>query len=125
MTYHKLNQSKRFISIDNTVNSSDSDDGLATTLKDFLQNESDEEYSESLSESIDMKAELMKSGIKKLDKKFRKVIEMRELEGLQYKDIAARLKRNESTVKRQIRNGRLKLIDMTKQEFKKIDDTFN
>ena len=53
MTYHKLNQSKRFISIDNTVNSSDSDDGLATTLKDFLQNESDEEYSESLSESID------------------------------------------------------------------------
>ena len=125
MTYHKLNQSKRFISIDNTVNSSDSDDGLATTLKDFLQNESDEEYSESLSESIDMKAELMKSGIKKLDKKFRKVIEMRELEGLQYKDIAARLKRNESTVKSQIRNGRLKLIDMTKQEFKKIDDTFN
>lgn len=125
MTYHKMNQSKRWVSIDSSVDGGDEDEGGSTTLKDFLQNESEEDYNEDFHTSIEMKANLMKDEIKKLDKKFRKVIEMRELQKMQYKDIASKLNRNESTVKSQIRNGRLKLIEQTKQEFKKIDDMLN
>jgi len=125
MTYHKMNQSKRWVSIDTSVDGGDDDDSGSTTLKDFLQNETNEEYNEDSINAIELKASIMKDEIKRLDKKFRKVIEMREIQKMQYKDIAAKLNRNESTVKSQIRNGRLKLIEHTKQEFKKIDDMLN
>lgn len=124
MTYHRLNQSKKFVSIDGSVDSDD-DDSNVTTLKDFLQNESEIDYNEDHLVAMDLKAQIMKDSIKSLDKKFRKVIEMREIEKLQYKDIAARLKRNESTVKSQIRNGRIKLIEMTMDQFTKIDKKFD
>jgi RNA polymerase sigma-70 factor (ECF subfamily) len=124
MTYHKLNQSKKFVSIDGSVDSDD-DDSNVTTLKDFLQNESEIDYNEDHLVAMDLKAQIMKDSIKSLDKKFRKVIEMREIEKLQYKDIAAKLKRNESTVKSQIRNGRIKLIEMTMDQFTKIDKKFD
>jgi RNA polymerase sigma-70 factor (ECF subfamily) len=124
MTYHKLNQSKKFVSIDGSVDSDD-DDSNVKTLKDFLQNESEIDYNEDHLVAMDLKAQIMKDSIKSLDKKFRKVIEMREIEKLQYKDIAAKLKRNESTVKSQIRNGRIKLIEMTMDQFTKIDKKFD
>ncbi len=125
MTYHKLNLNKRFISIDSSVDPNSDDDSSSTTLKDFLQNEMVEDYNEDSYMLVEMKADLMKKNIKNLDKKFRKVIEMREIEKMQYNDIAVKLNKNLSTIKSQIRNARIKLIDMTKDDFKKIDGMFN
>jgi DNA-directed RNA polymerase specialized sigma24 family protein len=49
---------------------------------------------------------------------------MREIKKMSYKDIAKELKRNLSTVKSQIRNGRVILIKGTFKEFKQIDDLY-
>jgi RNA polymerase sigma-70 factor (ECF subfamily) len=66
----------------------------------------------------------MKKHISKLKEPYRKVIEMREIKKMQYKDIADELKLNLSTVKSQIRNGRGILIRETEKEFELIDDMY-
>jgi DNA-directed RNA polymerase specialized sigma24 family protein len=49
---------------------------------------------------------------------------MREMNKMSYKDISDRLGRNLSTIKSQIRNGRLLLIEQSKKEFNSIDEYY-
>ena len=56
---------------------------------------------------------------------YKKVIEMREIKKMQYQDISEQLGKNLSTIKSQIRNGRILLIKSTEKEFKIIDDQFS
>jgi DNA-directed RNA polymerase specialized sigma24 family protein len=66
----------------------------------------------------------MKSYISKLKTPYKKVIEMRELKKMSYKDIADELGKNLSTIKSQIRNGRAILIKDTQREFDEIDEMY-
>ena len=52
------------------------------------------------------KAAIIKNVIETLPPKYKEVMIMREIENMQYKEISEQLKRNESTVKSQIRKGR-------------------
>lgn len=94
-------------------------DDEGTTLKDFIQEEDNENY---LHEIHAKKAEIMKKHIANLKNPYRDVIEMRELKRMSYKDISDKLNLNLSTVKSQIRNGRAILVRETKKEFDAIDE---
>jgi RNA polymerase sigma-70 factor (ECF subfamily) len=96
-------------------------DEEGTTMKDFIQEEEDYSY---LNEIHDKKADIMKSYISKLKTPYKKVIEMRELKKMSYKDISDELNLNLSTVKSQIRNGRAILIKETQREFDEIDEMY-
>jgi RNA polymerase sigma factor (sigma-70 family) len=96
-------------------------DEEGTTMKDFIQEEEDYSY---LNEIHDKKADIMKSYISKLKTPYKKVIEMRELKKMSYKDIADELGKNLSTIKSQIRNGRAILIKDTQREFDEIDEMY-
>ena len=96
-------------------------DEEGTTMKDFIQEEESEEY---LHELTNKKADIMKRQIATLKEPYRKVIEMREIKKMQYKDIADELDLNLSTVKSQIRNGRSILIKETLKEFEMLDDMY-
>ncbi len=110
-----IKSSKKTISIDTEY------DEEGTTLKDFIPEESNE------SNMIDLtlkKAEIMKDQISKLKEPYRKVIEMREIKKMAYKDIADELGKNLSTIKSQIRNGRHILMSQTKKEFDYLDELY-
>lgn len=94
-------------------------DDEGTTMKDFIQEEDNENH---LHEIHAKKAEIMKKHISKLKSPYRDVIEMRELKRMSYKDISEKLNLNLSTVKSQIRNGRAILVRETKKEFDAIDE---
>jgi DNA-directed RNA polymerase specialized sigma24 family protein len=66
----------------------------------------------------------MKEHISRLKEPYRKVIEMREIKKMAYKDIASELNKNLSTVKSQIRNGRALLIDGTRKQFDSLDEMY-
>jgi RNA polymerase sigma-70 factor (ECF subfamily) len=110
-----IKNSKKTMSLDVEI------DEEGTTMKDFLREEDSEEY---IHDIATQKAEIMKKHISKLKEPYRKVIEMREIKKMQYKDIADELKLNLSTVKSQIRNGRGILIRETEKEFELIDDMY-
>ncbi len=107
--------SKRNISIDTEI------DEEGTTLKDFIQEEPSENNKHDLT---DKKAEIMKKHISKLKDPYKRVIEMREVKKMAYKDIADELGKNLSTIKSQIRNGRLILISETQKEFDFLDEMY-
>jgi RNA polymerase sigma-70 factor (ECF subfamily) len=111
----EIKNAKKITSIDINLD----DDG--TTMKDFIENKGQEI---NMNDIYDMKADIMKKHISKLKNPYREVIEMREIKKMSYKDIAKELKRNLSTVKSQIRNGRVILIKGTFKEFKQIDDLY-
>ena len=94
-------------------------DEEGTTMKDFLQDIESEEHLHTL---IQEKATIMKRHISKLKEPYRKVIEMREIKKMAYKDIAEQLGKNLSTIKSQIRNGRAILIEQSQQEFDMLDE---
>ena len=96
-------------------------DEEGTTMKDFIQEEDNDNH---IHEIHAKKAEIMKRHISKLKNPYRDVIEMRELKKMAYKDIADELGKNLSTVKSQIRNGRLLLISQTKREFDLLDENY-
>jgi len=96
-------------------------DEEGTTLKDFIQEEVSDFNSQELN---DKKAEIMKKHIDKLKEPYRKVIEMREIKKMAYKDIADELGKNLSTIKSQIRNGRIILISETSREFGLLDEMY-
>lgn len=96
-------------------------DEEGTTMKDFIQEDEDNSY---LNEIHDKKSDIMKSYISKLKTPYKKVIEMRELKKMSYKDIADELGKNLSTIKSQIRNGRAILIKETQREFDEIDEMY-
>jgi DNA-directed RNA polymerase specialized sigma24 family protein len=66
----------------------------------------------------------MKKHISELKEPYKTVIIMREIERMQYKDIADKLGKNLSTIKSQIRNGRHILMEQSKKEFSEIDEMF-
>lgn len=96
-------------------------DEEGTTMKDFIQEDEGDSY---LHEIYAKKADVMKKHISKLKNPYKKVIEMREIDRMSYKDISDKLDLNLSTVKSQIRNGRAILIKESKQEFDEIDEMF-
>jgi RNA polymerase sigma-70 factor (ECF subfamily) len=110
-----IKNSKKTMSLDVEI------DEEGTTMKDFIQEEESEEYLHNL---VSQKADIMKRHIRNLKEPYRRVIEMREIKKMQYKDIADELKLNLSTVKSQIRNGRSILIKETQKEFELLDDMF-
>ncbi len=110
-----IKNSKKTMSLDIEI------DEEGTTMKDFIQEEESEEY---LHELTNKKADIMKRQIATLKEPYRKVIEMREIKKMQYKDIADELDLNLSTVKSQIRNGRSILIKETLKEFEMLDDMY-
>lgn len=92
-----------------------------TTMKDFIQEDEDTNY---LHDVWEKKAEVMSQHIKNLKSPYKKVIEMREIKKMSYKDISDELNLNLSTVKSQIRNGRAILMKESKREFDQIDQMF-
>lgn len=111
----EIKTSKRTVSIDVEI------DEEGTTMKDFIQ---DEESDEIRHDVIAKKAEIMKNAIGELKEPYKKVIEMREIHKMQYKDISEQLGKNLSTIKSQIRNGRGLLIKKTEHEFKVLEDMY-
>jgi len=96
-------------------------DDEGTTLKDFIQ---ETESYESVHNVFAQKADVMKKHISELKEPYKTVIIMREIERMQYKDIADKLGKNLSTIKSQIRNGRQILMDQSKKEFEQIDEMY-
>jgi RNA polymerase sigma-70 factor (ECF subfamily) len=116
LTLQDLKNSKRSISLDVEY------DDEGTTMKDFIQME--EENETHLYDVFDKKADVLKKHIDELKEPYKTVIEMREVKKMAYKDIADQLGKNLSTIKSQIRNGRLILISQSKKEFDDIDEMY-
>lgn len=94
-------------------------DGLS--LKEVISAAS----TDSIEESICKKAEIIKNHIFNLPDKLKRVLILRELDGYEYQDIADELELNLSTVKSQIRTGRLKLQKMVKKDFSILEDSYD
>lgn len=114
LALQEIKQVRKTMSMDSEL------DNEGTTMKDFIQEEdNNEEFLHSLNRK---KADLIKREIAKLKDPYKTVIEMREIQKMQYKDIADALDRNLSTVKSQIRKGRELLIENTENEFKILEE---
>ena len=116
LTLQDIKNDNKTISMDVTVD----EDG--TTMKDFIQDDISDDIL--LDEMWQKKASIMKKHIDQLKEPFKTVIVMRELNGMAYKDIASKLGKNLSTIKSQIRNGRLKLISETEKEFDVLEEMY-
>ena len=96
-------------------------DDEGTTMKDFIT----EEEGDSIMHDVqDKKAEIMKRHIDGLKEPYKSVIELREIKRMSYRDISDTLGKNLSTVKSQIRNGRIILVKQTESEFRQIDEMY-
>jgi RNA polymerase sigma-70 factor, ECF subfamily len=115
LTLQNIKNRKKSISLDVEL------DEEGTTMKDFIQEEDSDNHVHDVHVK---KSDIMKNYISELKNPYRKVIEMREIKKMAYKDIADQLGENLSTVKSQIRNGRKLLIDRTRSEFDKIDEMY-
>ena len=115
LTLQDLKNSKRSISLDIQF------DEEGTTMKDFIHEEENESY---LHDVYEKKADVLKKHINGLKEPYKTVIEMREVKKMAHKDIADQLGKNLSTIKSQIRNGRLILISQSKKEFDGIDEMY-
>jgi RNA polymerase sigma-70 factor (ECF subfamily) len=96
-------------------------DEEGTTMKDFIPEDPDDLH---ITELQEKKAEIIKKHISELKEPYRKVIEMREIKKMAYKDIADQLGKNLSTIKSQIRNGRAILIENSQKEFEILDEMY-
>jgi len=96
-------------------------DEEGTTMKDFIPEDPDDLH---ITELQEKKADIMKKHISELKEPYRKVIEMREIKKIAYKDIADHLGKNLSTIKSQIRNGRAILIENSQKEFEILDEMY-
>ena len=96
-------------------------DEEGTTMKDFIPEDPGDLH---ITELQEKKAEIMKKHISELKEPYRKVIEMREIKKMHYKDIADELGKNLSTIKSQIRNGRAILIENSQKEFELLDEMY-
>lgn len=116
LALQELKNSRKTMSIDSEL------DDEGTTMKDFIQEEDNND--EFLFVLNNKKTEILKREIEKLKQPYKNVIEMREIQKMQYKDIADALGRNLSTVKSQIRNARALLIKASKKEFDLLEEMF-
>jgi RNA polymerase sigma-70 factor (ECF subfamily) len=96
-------------------------DDEGTTLKDFIQETESYEAEHGV---FAQKAAVMKKHISELKEPYKTVIIMREIDRMQYRDIADKLGKNLSTIKSQIRNGRQILMEQSKREFLEIDEMY-
>lgn len=110
-----IKSNKKTVSIDIEL------DEEGTTLKDFIPEDNGDFQIVELNEK---KADIMMQHISQLKEPYRKVIEMREIKKMAYKDIAEELGKNLSTIKSQIRNGRAILIDKSQKEFDILDEMY-
>jgi RNA polymerase sigma-70 factor (ECF subfamily) len=115
LSLQELKLDKRSISMDVEY------DGEGTTMKDFIDTEDDTEEELLRQDVFTKKSEIMKKHISELKEPYKTVIEMREIQKMPYQEIADKLGRNLSTIKSQIRNGRILLISRSEQEFMEID----
>jgi RNA polymerase sigma-70 factor (ECF subfamily) len=116
LTLQDIKNEKKSISLDIEF------DNEGTTMKDFItQEDTDELY---MHDVFSKKSDIMKKYMDSLKEPYKTVIEMREIKRMAYKDIADKLKKNLSTIKSQIRNGRLILIEQSKKEFDEIDELY-
>lgn len=95
-------------------------DGLS--LKEVISDNTINSIEESI---ISKKAEIIKKHIFNLPDKLKKVLILRELDGYEYQDIADELELNLSTVKSQIRTGRLRLQKMVKKDFSILENSYD
>jgi RNA polymerase sigma-70 factor (ECF subfamily) len=115
LALQSIKNDKRSISLDVEY------DDEGTTMKDFIT----EEEGDSIMHDVqDKKAEIMKRHIDGLKEPYKSVIEMREIKRMSYRDISETLGKNLSTVKSQIRNGRIILVKQTESEFRQIDEMY-
>lgn len=85
-TLQEIKYNKKFISMDTKI------DEEGTSIKDFISDQTDEDIKRTESSRIsDEKAKITRESIQKLKQPYRKVVEMRELERMSYKDIATEL----------------------------------
>ncbi len=85
-TLQEIKENKKFISMDLKI------DDEGTTIKDFISDKTDDNIREKDSNKITSeKARITVENIQKLKQPYRKVVEMRELERMSYKDIATEL----------------------------------
>lgn len=115
ITLQEIKNDQKTLSMDVEV------DEEGTTMKDFLQDVESEQH---LQDLIQIKADIMLKRISELKEPYKKVIEMREIQKMAYKDIADQLGKNLSTIKSQIRNGRAILISETQKEFEELDEIY-
>ena len=80
LAFQELKKSRKTMSIDSEL------DEEGTTMKDFIQEEESDD--ENLFVLSNRKSEILKREIDKLKQPYRNVIEMREIQKMQYKDIA-------------------------------------
>lgn len=97
-------------------------DGSLHFMDEFLKQ--DDDNIDIIHDISYKKAQIIKKHINNLKEPYRTVIIMREMNKMSYKDISDRLGRNLSTIKSQIRNGRLLLIEQSKKEFNSIDEYY-
>jgi RNA polymerase sigma-70 factor (ECF subfamily) len=95
------------------------DDNL--TLSNFIAYE-DTEHEQIDEIEVFKKAQLCEEAIYSLPEKYREVMIMRELQEMQYKQIAEKLDRNLSTVKSQIKKGRSLVMKRVERKFKAIKE---
>ena len=115
LSLQELKLSKRSLSMDVEY------DNEGTTMKDFIDTEDNTDEELLKQDVYEKKAKIMKSRISELKEPYKTVIEMREIQRMPYQEIADKLQRNLSTIKSQIRNGRILLISNTKDEFEQLD----
>jgi RNA polymerase sigma-70 factor (ECF subfamily) len=114
LALQEIKQGKKTMSMDTQL------DEEGTTMKDFIQEETNnDEFLHILNKK---KAEIIKDEIPKLKEPLQTVIRMREIDKMQYKDIADALDRNLSTVKSQIKKAREVLIKAVEKKFKDLED---
>jgi RNA polymerase sigma-70 factor (ECF subfamily) len=99
-------------------------DDEGTTMKDFISEKYDDYNNHQIYDSNEIKANIIINHISKLKEPYRKVIEMREIKKMSYQEISDVLGENLSTIKSRIRNARLILINETRSEFSKIDESY-
>ena len=117
LALQEIKQGKKTMSMDTQL------DEEGTTMKDFIQEETNnDEFLHILNKK---KAEIIKDEIPKLKEPLQTVIRMREIDKMQYKDIADALDRNLSTVKSQIKKAREVLIKAVEKKFKDLEDNLD
>lgn len=111
----KDQQKMRTVSMDKPID----DENLK--LSDFIKqyDSSDDDYQDMINHK---KAEMVKDAIDKLPEKYRTVLEMRELDGMAYKEISETLNINLSTIKSQISKGRQLVIKKVQSKFNYINE---
>lgn len=115
LMFHRIKQNKRFESLE--------EDHDGATIADFLVAEPYENTVRK-EEIIKMKTDMIKSKIPELPIKYARVLTMREIDGLTYQDISEYLDLNLSTVKSQIRQGRILLRSRVEKEIGMLDEMF-